>query len=596
MILDAQLSQLENAQLIHRLAEEEAAYLFKHSMTQETAYESLLLKKRRQIHRRVAECMERLYADRLDETAALLAKHYLEAGDDAKTLEYAARAGDAAMRIYANEEAVGEFSIALDMALRQGTIGQPAREETLERLFLKRGRALELLSRFGDAAANYDQMEAVSAAGGDRAFQLAALIAQATIRAIPGSARDPEQAQVLSDRALGLARELGDRKAEAKILWNLLLLNIYSGGDADQAVARGEESLAIAREFNLREQMGYTLHDLFVAYAYLGDLDKARSVRVEAANLWRELDNQPMLAESLSGLSVLHFMLGDPEQAKPLAQEALQISHSIGNLGGQGFSGTTLGLIYFDLGEFDNAIKATTEAIPITLAGGLEGNGISPFASLGLFYATLGDYHRARELLRSTFQHESAKLPLQRMWLSAILTRIELLAGDLAAAHSAFLDGPVVASLDNFARMFPAGAPQLYISSFELKLAEGDRAGAIQVADSLIEHLQAIKVRAFVPEALLIKGQALRGEGKTEQAAETWRLACSEAEGMAARRVLWRILLELSRVEAESGRKEEANRFRAEARAVVEYIAERAPDELRASFLALPMVCSLIEP
>jgi predicted ATPase len=48
--LDTALTQLENAQLVRRLAEEELAYLFKHALTHETAYESLLHKKRREIH------------------------------------------------------------------------------------------------------------------------------------------------------------------------------------------------------------------------------------------------------------------------------------------------------------------------------------------------------------------------------------------------------------------------------------------------------------------------------------------------------------------------------------------------------------------
>jgi tetratricopeptide (TPR) repeat protein len=594
-MLEDQLLQLENAQLIRRLAEEEAAYLFKHTLSQETAYNSLLVKRRREVHRQVAGSIERLYADRLDEYSALLARHYAEAGDDAKTLEFATRAGDAAARIYAGSEAVENYSLALEVAQKLPRLGEPSGLETLQSLFLKRGRTLELLSRFGDAAANYDEMEAAAVASGERPFVLAALIAKATIRAIPGSARDSVQAQELSDRALELARELGDRKAEAKVLWNLLLLNVYSGGDAKQAVVYGERSLAIAREFNLREQMAYTLHDLFVAYAYLGDIDKARSVRVEAGKLFRELNNQPMLAESLSGLSLLQFLLGDSDQAISLGREAFQISQRIGNLGGQGFSGMTLGLIYFEQGDFESTIRAIEDAIPIVRAGGLEGNGMSPFASLALVYATLGDHERARDLLRSTFQRETAKLPVQRIWLSALLTRIELLAGNLDAARTAFREGPVVASLDNFARMFPAGAPQIHLASCELKLAEEDWAGAIEVADSLLAHLQALKERAFVPEALLLKSQGLLRIGKMEIAKEMLEVACTEAKAMSARRVLWRILLALSRFEAEAGHQTQAEILRDEARVIVQYIAAHAPGDLRDTFMHSADVQSLVE-
>ncbi len=111
--LTAQLEQLENAQLVRRLPEEDLAYLFKHALTQESAYGSLLLKKRREIHCRVAEAYEQLYPERLDDLASLLAYHYAEAGDDAKTVEYAIRAGDYASRVYAWVEARSHYAHAL---------------------------------------------------------------------------------------------------------------------------------------------------------------------------------------------------------------------------------------------------------------------------------------------------------------------------------------------------------------------------------------------------------------------------------------------------------------------------------------------------
>ncbi len=94
--LATHLEQLETAQLVRRLPDEELAYLFKHALTQESAYESLLLNKRREIHRLVARAYEQFYPERLDEFAAVLAEYYAQVSDDAKTLEYTTRAGDVA--------------------------------------------------------------------------------------------------------------------------------------------------------------------------------------------------------------------------------------------------------------------------------------------------------------------------------------------------------------------------------------------------------------------------------------------------------------------------------------------------------------------
>jgi predicted ATPase len=70
--VDAQdlLSELEEAGLVRRLDESEPGYLFKHTLTQESAYQSLLNRTRRDIHLNVASVYEDLYSNRLDEYSA----------------------------------------------------------------------------------------------------------------------------------------------------------------------------------------------------------------------------------------------------------------------------------------------------------------------------------------------------------------------------------------------------------------------------------------------------------------------------------------------------------------------------------------------
>src|SRR3972149_3629521 len=89
MDLDNHLSQLENAQLVHRLHEEELAFIFKHALLQNTAYESLLKNDRRRLHLIVGEILERVYPDQVDDFAALLARHFTLAGERDRAIKYA---------------------------------------------------------------------------------------------------------------------------------------------------------------------------------------------------------------------------------------------------------------------------------------------------------------------------------------------------------------------------------------------------------------------------------------------------------------------------------------------------------------------------
>ena len=90
------------------------AYIFKHALTHEVSYQSLLLARRKDLHRRAAEAIEELWKPKLDEQAAALGQHFAKAELPTKAVEYLKRAGDRAASSYANEEAIGFYRQALE--------------------------------------------------------------------------------------------------------------------------------------------------------------------------------------------------------------------------------------------------------------------------------------------------------------------------------------------------------------------------------------------------------------------------------------------------------------------------------------------------
>ena len=108
--LDSSLAELMHAELI-RLRQQlpETEYIFKHALVQEAAYGSILAENRRAIHRRVAQAIEMLFEDRLEEFTSLLAHHYTLAEDWDKAQEYLFKAGDQAGRMAADTEALEHF-------------------------------------------------------------------------------------------------------------------------------------------------------------------------------------------------------------------------------------------------------------------------------------------------------------------------------------------------------------------------------------------------------------------------------------------------------------------------------------------------------
>src|SRR5919201_5335686 len=97
--------------------------------------------------------------------------------------------------------------------------------------------------------------------------------------------------------SLEIAQEIGDRVAQAKLNWNLMLTFLFSKR-LDQALEYGEIALALARESDDREQLAFVLNDLCRLYTCRGEFEKAYAVIKEARELWRALDHQVMLADS----------------------------------------------------------------------------------------------------------------------------------------------------------------------------------------------------------------------------------------------------------------------------------------------------------
>src|SRR5262249_13910777 len=115
-VLHRLLSHLRAAEFIYEQpAFPEPEYTFKHALTQEVAYNSLLVERRKVLHERTAQAMEALFHHRLEDHYSELAYHYSRSGNTQKAVEYLQRAGQQAVQRSANEEAVSHFTTALEL-------------------------------------------------------------------------------------------------------------------------------------------------------------------------------------------------------------------------------------------------------------------------------------------------------------------------------------------------------------------------------------------------------------------------------------------------------------------------------------------------
>lgn len=580
--LGSALREAEEAQFVRRLAEVPVAYRFKHTLIQETACTLLTRHERRRLHEITAHVLEAQAGADVDKVSAELAQHYGAAGNDAKALEYATRAGDRAMQVYALAEALTFYTQALDAAERSA-----ASTHQFIHLFTNRGRSLELSDQFDSALANYESMETVARRKQDRRVELQSYMMRANIHATGTSVFDPMKAHQFAGQALELARELGDRAAESKALWNLLVMNRYAG-KYDEAIRYGEAALALSRELDLQEQMAFILTDLGAVYMSLGQLALARTLLEEARPLWRTFDNKPMLADNLMLSGVHALVSGNFEQTDLFTAEGAQVSRQIGNAMGLSANQGTQAQARFEQGEMTEALRLGVDVIRRAEQTQIHFSLLLARSTLARIYAEVGALAQACKMAQLASAPMTQEIPgFFRTWAFAMLAHVYIVCGDLRAAEQAVETG----KRDQSGTLDAAPGTNLgKIAEAELALAKGDYDRAVQLLHEPVAFLRGAGLRAFLGEMLYLEATTLRARGDIAQAAELLQEAETETQALQQYRMLWQILAAQSEIEIERGDPDRANAYRTQARDVITFLVEHTPEEYRESFRILPRV------
>jgi hypothetical protein len=587
MSLEALLAKLEQSQLIRQALDEGAAfggaYEFEHALAQDSAYQSLLRARRRAIHRRVAECIEQLYPDRLEEYAGLLARHYAEAGDEARALSYAERAGEAALRKYALAEAITHYEKGLEMAARLDD------GAGLSKLYGQRGRALELMGRHDLAWQNYEQMRAAGAERKERQIELQAMIQQTLLRSTANFLFDPEQAERLAAQALALARAIGDEMAEARLLWSQINLYRFTNRN-QQALPLAEKALALIQQHGgsetsdreLLELYAFLLNDVGHVYTWTGHPDLAEPAIRAAGALWRRLDNLAMLTDHLATAGLYLSLFGDMAAARAAAAEGVRIADAIRNPWGQSYSRSAASILHWHAGEMSLALATMGESVRYGQEGGYLVAQALMRAYLALLHLDLGAVQQGLEIAGAGLAAAEQYLPVLVPALRAVMGYLLLANGDRDGAWAA-VEGLGSDDSDN-----PFVLDLIWGGRTAVLLALGKIEEALALGRQHVAYLERHGFRLLLPRARHEYGRALLAAGQTEAARNALTAAYQEAAALEVRREGWRILATLAGLEAASGNSEQAEALRHQCRQETAFIAGQIDEpELRESFLAL---------
>lgn len=362
---------------------------FKHALTHEVTYHTLLHERRRTLHTRIVEAIERLYTDRLAEHVDKLA-HHAERGEMWETaVRYLREAGIKAFERSANREAAASLERALSALARL-----PESRGTVEMAIAVRCDIRNALVAIGEFDRIFDNLRA----------------------------------------AEHLTNALNDKRRLARVL-SLLSHSCMALGEHDQAVESGEKALRIAQAAEDLDAEVMANAALGAVYFHRGEFRRAigfnqRNIDILDDRLSRQRFGLAVFpAVSSRGLlAVCLTQLGQFAEAVACGEGAVRLAGELGHPQSQIYADFQIGYLYARRGDFDQAVRRLLALCQSTDTRGLSLPWVASF--LGFACASVGRLSEGLALLQLGV--ETAASIKQRVSLSillGLLSEAELLAG-----------------------------------------------------------------------------------------------------------------------------------------------------------------------
>lgn len=450
--LDDHLRELQRLEFLYERIEAEApVYVFRHALTQEVAYASLLTLRRQALHAAAGQTLESQYIERLEDVYERLAFHYARSAEAGKSVEYLTRFAEKAARSFAHAEVVSTLQQAIEHAER---LPAEERDQRLLDIVLRQVHSLILLGRFAETLdllqqyqARLERLQSPMFAG-PYYFWLALTY---------GLLGDQSQAGHYAQRALDEAQRCDDRATMGKTYYVLSMVRYWTG-QPRQGVECGEQAVALFEHTEELYWQGmayfYLALNLFLLGEFLpalAGLERAKAIgditenpRLQSVVAWssgwiyatlgkaetgialcqRGLDRSPdplNTAAALGYLGSAYLEQGDAVQAIPLLEQSIQRWQQFHFPQLQGLFTALLGEAYLLHGEAEKARRLAADGLHLTRDVGFSyGIGIAQ-RLLGRLLQASETYAEAETCLKDalqTFTEMQARFEIGRTQLA----------------------------------------------------------------------------------------------------------------------------------------------------------------------------------
>jgi class 3 adenylate cyclase/tetratricopeptide (TPR) repeat protein len=359
------LARLQAAEFLYETSLfPELEYTFKHGLTYQVAYNSLLQERRRALHAQLVTAIEKLYADRTTEQVEHLAHHAFRGEVWDKAVTYLRQAGKKAAARSADRESAAYFEQALEV-LGHLPVNRATRELGVD-LRLELRPSLVTLAEQQRIVAHLSQAESLAEELGDK-WRIGRVLAD--MSAYFSREAEHERAVNAGERALAVAAETGDFALQL-MTQDRLSRAYWQLGDFRRAMDLCKRSMSLLEGKPVGERFGMasvasvtTPVPLILSLAELGDLANGIAQGEEVVRIAEWVGQPFSLVNACLMLSGIYIIKGDLEKATPLAERSLDICQSAEIVSEVSRAAAQLGYAYLHSGRIADALTLLEQAV-----------------------------------------------------------------------------------------------------------------------------------------------------------------------------------------------------------------------------------------
>jgi class 3 adenylate cyclase/tetratricopeptide (TPR) repeat protein len=389
--LKASLVNLQGLEFIYeKQLFPELEYIFKHALTQEVAYNSLLVKRRKEIHEKIGQAIEEIYAERLEEYYELLAYHYVRSDNKQKAVEYFDLANQKAIRVSSMDEAMAYFDEAMKLldALDET-------DDNLERrisLLANQSFVFVLLFRAPELVNLLTRYESVAVRVGDPGllgrFYHCLGHCEMTIGSLDKAIKTLNKAAELCETA-GNAEDAGF--AYMSLQWSHLFR-----GDYGRVLALKEDALRDMGERLLLYRRVRVLLACTWALSHLGRWDEALEEGQKALSVAQKFSDNSQISAAASFTTLSYVLKGDLGHAVRYGELAVEKASTPAE---KAWAQGVFGAACCSLGDPEEGIKVVASLVAIFRAGRQMPATLPAMFFLGEGYRRAGQHAKGRQTL-----------------------------------------------------------------------------------------------------------------------------------------------------------------------------------------------------